>query len=48
MNVTTNISCRLDGKARIITVEAASNVEVPNFRPKEGNIIFEVPAAYCV
>lgn len=48
VNVTTNISCRLDGKARIITVEAASNVEVPNFRPKEGNIIFEVPAAYCV
>ncbi|XP_039485218.1 unconventional myosin ID [Drosophila santomea] len=48
VNVSTNIACRLEDKARTITVEAASNVEVPNFHHKEGNIIFEVPAAYCI
>jgi len=48
VNVSNNIACRLEDKARTITVEAASNVEIPNFHHKEGNIIFEVPAAYCV
>ncbi|KAI8042895.1 unconventional myosin ID isoform X1 [Drosophila gunungcola] len=48
VNVSSTIPCRLDGKPRTISVEAASNLEVPNFHCKEGRIIFEVPAAYCV
>ncbi|XP_017120922.1 unconventional myosin ID [Drosophila elegans] len=48
VNVSSTIPCRLDGKSRTISVEAASNLEVPNFHCKEGRIIFEVPAAYCV
>lgn len=48
VNVSNNIACRLGDKARTIVVEAASNVEIPNFRHNAGNIIFEVPAAYCV
>lgn len=48
VNVDRNIACRLGEKARTIVVEAAANVETPNFRHAAGNIIFEVPAAYCV
>ncbi|XP_017855457.1 unconventional myosin ID [Drosophila busckii] len=48
VNVGSNIACRLGEKARTIVVEAAANVETPNFRHSAGNIIFEVPAAYCV
>ncbi|XP_034098649.1 unconventional myosin ID isoform X1 [Drosophila nasuta] len=48
VNVSSNIACRLGEKPRTIVVEAASNVETPNFRYASGNIIFEVPASYCV
>ncbi|XP_016990554.1 unconventional myosin ID [Drosophila rhopaloa] len=48
VNVSNIIPCRLDEKSRTIRVEAASNLEVPNFHFKDGKIIFEVPAAYCV
>ncbi|KAM8716063.1 hypothetical protein ACLKA7_003015 [Drosophila subpalustris] len=48
VNVGANIACRLGEKARTIVVEAASNVETASFRHAAGNIIFEVPAAYCV
>ncbi|XP_017042747.1 unconventional myosin ID [Drosophila ficusphila] len=48
VDVSSNIACRLNGKSRTISVQAASNVEIPNFHHKEGNIIFEVPASYCV
>ncbi|KAH8328088.1 hypothetical protein KR067_003900 [Drosophila pandora] len=48
VNVSNTIACRLDDKPRTIIVEAASNVENPNFRHKDGSIIFEVPASYCI
>ncbi|XP_030384214.1 unconventional myosin ID [Scaptodrosophila lebanonensis] len=48
VDVGNSIPCRLGGKPRTILVEAVANVENPNFRHSAGNIIFEVPAAYCV
>uniref|UniRef100_A0A1A9UX91 Myosin motor domain-containing protein n=1 Tax=Glossina austeni TaxID=7395 RepID=A0A1A9UX91_GLOAU len=48
VNVSPTIACRLGGKARTIIIEGASGVENPNFRHAAGNIIYEVPAHYCV
>ncbi|XP_023296245.2 unconventional myosin ID [Lucilia cuprina] len=48
VDVSPNIACRLGGKSRTIVIEAAAGVENPNFRHAAGNIIFEVPAHYCV
>nr|XP_017099093.2 unconventional myosin ID [Drosophila bipectinata] len=48
VNVSSSIACRLDDKPKTIIVEAASNVEIPSFRHKDGSIIFEVPASYCI
>lgn len=48
VDVSSNIACRLGGKSRTIIIEAAAGVENPNFRHAAGNIIFEVPAHYCV
>uniref|UniRef100_A0A1A9WM81 Myosin motor domain-containing protein n=1 Tax=Glossina brevipalpis TaxID=37001 RepID=A0A1A9WM81_9MUSC len=48
VNVSPTIACRLGGKSRTIIIEGATGVENPNFRHAAGNIIFEVPAHYCV
>lgn len=48
VDVTPNITCHLGNKARTIIIEGSTGVENPNFRYLGGNIIFEVPAHYCV